>query len=37
MEETNWSRGVWIGSARRTVVGARIGMRERVELSVSLS
>ena len=37
MEETNRSRGVWIGNTHLTVDGARIGMKERVELSVSLS
>ena len=37
VEETNRSRGVWIGNACLTVDGARTGMKEKVELSVSLS
>jgi len=37
VEETNQSRGVCIGNARLTVDGARIGMKEKVELFISLS
>ena len=36
VEETNRSRGVWIGNARLTVDGARTGMKEKVD-SLSLS